>query len=454
MKITVFGCGYVGLTTAVGLAEMGNEVIGVDTDEKKIQTLKKGRVPFYEPGMRELLQRNIKEGRIVFTADQRRGIEESGIIFSAVGTPPRKDRHADLTAVLKVAQAFGKYGSEGKIFVNKSTVPVGTSRQIRRTIENASRIFFSFHVVSNPEFLREGTAVQDFFTPDRIVIGLEKEHANLKKTMRALYRPMAGNGVPILFTDIRSAEVIKYASNAYLAMRISFINELANFCEIAGADIRKVAKGTGLDKRIGTHYLEAGIGFGGSCLPKDLNALIEIGKKNKFNFELLKAVQNINKNQATALVDKLKKLMPVLKGKTVAIWGLAFKPKTDDVRDAPSISVIKKLLLQKAHVQVYDPAAVENIKALFGDLVHYYNNYYSVLSHADALLILTDWDEFRSPDYKKMREIMKSYYILDGRNILEPAEAAENGFIYIGIGRAKNQRLSAVSDPPCPGSAG
>jgi len=457
----VFGCGYVGLTTAVGLAETGNRVIGIDTDAEKLRILRKGRVPFYEPGLQELLQKNVRGKRLTFSADARTGIEHADIIFCAVGTPPLKNNNADLSAVLKVARAFGQYGNvlstekrgakkrSGKrlgtlkIFINKSTVPVGTSEQIRKTIEKFASVKFYFRVVSNPEFLREGSAVRDFFKPDRVIIGLEKEDWKLKNIMKTIYLPLSKNGVPLVFTDIRSAEVIKYASNAYLATRISFINELANFCEKAGADIKKVAKGIGMDKRIGTHYLEAGIGFGGSCLPKDLNSLIEIGKKRGHNFELLKAVQAVNKRQAVRLVEKLEaqfdkgklRVKTGLRGKTVAIWGLSFKSKTDDLRDAPSLNIIRKLLQLKVKVQVYDPAAMPKAKAILGSSVRFFDNYYSVLDRADALIICTDWNEFSNPDYAKMRRKMSDYYILDGRNLLDPAEAAGNGFEYQGVGR-------------------
>lgn len=450
-----------GLTTAVGLAEMGNEVVGIDTDAAKLRTLRSGRVPFHEPGLPELLKKNIREKRLTFSSDARFGIEHSDIIFCAVGTPPLKNNNADLTAVLKVARTFGQYGDvlstekrgakirSGKrqdtlkVFINKSTVPVGTSEQIRKTIEKASTAKFNFSVVSNPEFLREGSAVRDFFKPDRVIIGLEKEDWKLKNIMKTIYLPLSKNGIPLVFTDIRSAEVIKYASNAYLATRISFINELANFCEKSGADIKKVANGIGLDKRIGTHYLEAGIGYGGSCLPKDLNALIEIGKAKGHDFELLRAVQSVNKRQATGLVDKLERLMDKgkpgrkagLRGKTVAIWGLAFKSNTDDLRDAPSLSIIRKLLQLKVKVRVYDPVAMPKAKTLLGNSVNFFNDYYSVLAHADALIICTDWNEFKAPDYAKMKRNMKGNYILDGRNILDPAEAKKMGYKYHGIGR-------------------
>jgi len=354
-----------------------------------------------------------------------------------------------------VARTFGQYGDllstekrgakirSGKrqktikVFINKSTVPVGTSEQIRKTIEKSASAKFNFSVVSNPEFLREGSAVRDFFKPDRIIIGLEKEDWELKNIMKTIYLPLTKRGVPMMFTDIRSAEVIKYASNAYLATRISFINELANFCEKSGADIKKVANGIGLDKRIGIHYLEAGIGYGGSCLPKDLNALIEIGKARGHDFELLRAVQSVNKRQAPGLVSKLEAQFGKgkLRGKTVAIWGLAFKAETDDLRDAPSLGIIRKLLQLKVKVRVYDPVAIPKAKVLLGNSVIFSNNYYSVLAHADALIICTGWNEFKAPDYAKMRRNMKGNYILDGRNILDPAEAKKMGIKYCGTGR-------------------
>jgi UDPglucose 6-dehydrogenase len=440
MRIAVFGCGYVGLTTAVGFAELGNDVIGVDTDPKKLLYLRLGRVPFYEPGLSELLARNLKEKRLRFVSDAKTAIENSDVIINAVGTPPKKDSSADLSAVLKVASVFGKYGSSGKIFVNKSTVPVGTSDLIIRKIEKARGKDFSFHLFSNPEFLREGSALQDFFSPDRIVIGLRSdngttEKARLRKIVDQLFRPMLAAGVPIIFTDLRSAECIKYASNSYLATRISFINEMANFCEKAGANVKEVAKGIGMDKRIGTHFLDAGIGFGGSCLPKDLTALISIGKQQGFNFRILKAVHETNQNQGLRIVEKLKTALPNLKGKKVAIWGLSFKPKTDDMRDAPSINIIKELLQHGVKLQVYDPAATQNVNVIFGNKLKYCENNYSALADCEALLILTEWDEFKNPDYPKMKGLMRKHYIIDGRNMLEPEEALAHGFSYLSIGR-------------------
>lgn len=440
MKITIFGCGYVGLTTAVGLAEMGNQVLGIDVDEKKIAMLKDGIVPFYEPGMQEMLLRQITEGRLSFSTDARLGIESSEIIFSAVGTPPLKDHYADLSAVLHVAEQFKNYASGDKIFVNKSTVPIGTSERIEEIIFRGNTSGSRFHIVSNPEFLREGTALKDFFEPDRIVIGIHKEDSGLQKIMKKLYRPMVERGVPLLFTDIRSAEVIKYASNAYLATRLSYINELANFCEKAGADIQNVRQGVGLDKRIGTHFFQPGIGFGGSCLPKDLNALIEIGKLHQFDFQLLEAAQSVNHRQPYRILDALKKIFPSLKGEVFTIWGTSFKPGTDDLRDAPSLVIIQSLLNESAKLQVYDPVALQKLKRIFGKKIQYSNDYYSALEGSSALLVLTEWDEFRSPDFSKMRSQMTQYYIFDGRNIFDREEVEKHGFYYYGIGSLSPQR--------------
>lgn len=441
MKIAVFGCGYVGLTTAVGLAEMGNEVLGVDVNPERIEMLSKGRVPFFEPGMEEMMRRNLAEGRLSFTLDTPSAIRFGQLIFSAVGTPPKKNHEADLTAVLSVADSFGRYASDGKIFVNKSTVPVGTSEKIRETIDLNSTAQFDYSVVSNPEFLREGTALQDFFNPDRIVIGLEPEDLDVKKSMDKLYRPMLDRGVPIQYTDVRSAEVIKYASNAFLATRISFVNELAEFCELSGADIKTVAKGMGLDKRIGTTFLDAGLGFGGSCLPKDLGALIEKGEALGFDFKLLKEVQKINKRLPGRMINKLTKYLPQLNGKTIAIWGLSFKPKTDDLREAPSLELISALIKAKCKLKVFDPVSMDNVKNLFAKNTNLLKNIsfsahpYDALKGSDALLIVTEWDEFRNPDYAKMKPLMNKNIIIDGRNLLAPKEAQEKGFYYESFGR-------------------
>jgi UDPglucose 6-dehydrogenase len=449
MRIAVFGCGYVGLTTAVGFAELGNEVIGVDNDRKKLGTLQKGLVPFFEPGMKGMLAGNVKSGRLRFTGDAKSAIEKSEIIICAVGTPPKKDSGADFSAVLKVAEEFAKYAYDGKIFVNKSTVPLGTNEAIIRLIEKESRGRFKFRLFSNPEFLREGSALNDFFKPDRIIVGMEffagaseKEKALIGKEITLLHKPMIKSGATVVYTDLRSAECVKYASNAYLAARISFINEMANFCEKAGANVKEVARGVGLDKRIGTHFLDAGIGFGGSCLPKDLSALINMskgkgfmGKGKGFDFRLLKAVQEINRDQPLRVVQKLKAVVPKLRGKKVAVWGLAFKPNTDDMRDAPSIPIIKQLLRYGVKVQVFDPAAEANARVIFGETIKYYSNPCTALADTEALLILTEWDCFRKPDFKKMKALMRNHYIIDGRNVLDPQEALDNRFLYLPIGR-------------------
>jgi UDPglucose 6-dehydrogenase len=418
---------------------MGNTVFGVDVDAGKIEMLKDGIVPFYEPGLQEMLMRQITEGRLIFSTDAKSGIESNEIIFCAVGTPPLKDHHADLTAVLKVAEQFKLHAKGEKIFVNKSTVPIGTSDRIVEII-NPGNTNPQFHVVSNPEFLREGTAMKDFFEPDRIVVGLYAGDGKMKKLMEKLYRPMMERGVPLLFTDIRSAEVIKYASNAYLASRLSFVNELANFCEKAGADIQCVRQGVGLDKRIGTHYFQPGIGFGGSCLPKDLNALIAIGKELDFDFRVLEAVQQVNLQQPYRLTDALLAGFGSIKGETVAIWGASFKPGTDDLRDAPSLVIIGELLCNGARVQVYDPVSLQKLEKIFGKKLSYCRDYYSALQGASALLVLTEWDEFRNPDFARMKSFMKNHYIFDGRNIFDRNEAEKNGFYYYGIGSLSPQR--------------
>lgn len=438
MKITVFGCGYVGLTTAVGLAEMGNEVLGIDVDREKIGLLRQGVVPFFEPGLQEMLLRQITEGRLRFSGDSQEGIESGEVVFSAVGTPPLKDHYADLSAVLNVAGQFKKYADGEKIFINKSTVPIGTSDKILEMIGGKKAASGSpaknFHVVSNPEFLREGTALKDFFEPDRIVIGVYDNDRFARKMMKKLYRPMIDKGVPLLFTDIRSAEVIKYASNAYLATRLSFVNELANFCGSVGADIQNVRQGVGLDKRIGTHFFQPGIGFGGSCLPKDLNALIAMGKQQGFDFKVLEAAQRVNMTQPGRLITALKAVFPSLQGKTMAVWGTSFKPGTDDLRDAPSLVVLRELIAEGATVRVYDPVSLQKLQKIFGKKLTYCQDYYSALQGASALMVLTEWDEFRNPDFDRMKAIMKDYYIFDGRNVFDREEVEKHGFGYYGIG--------------------
>lgn len=434
MKITVIGTGYVGLVTGTCFAELGNEVICVDIDKSKIENLKKGIIPIYEPGLKELVLRNHKEKRLHFTIDAKSAIESAEVVFSAVGTPPDKDHRADLTAVMKVAQTFGKSLNGYKVFVNKSTVPVGTSERVREVIAKESGNK-DFDVVDNPEFLREGTAVKDFMNPDRIVVGLNKSSKKARELVEKLYAPLVRAGRPLLFTDIHSAEIIKYASNSFLATKISFINEIANFCELVGADVTKVAKGIGLDDRIGPRFLHAGIGYGGSCFPKDVQAFIQTGKDNGYEFLILEATEEVNQTQKLRIFNKLRDEIGDLNGKKVAIWGLAFKPKTDDMREAPAIITIEKLLEHGAKVEVFDPVASENARSIFGDRIKYAKTPYEAVSKAYALLIITEWDEFRAIDLERVKKLMSGDLICDGRNIYSPRDVKAMGFKYKSIGR-------------------
>ena len=436
MKIAVIGTGYVGLVTGTWLAELGNSVVCVDIDESKISKLKKGDIPIYEPGLSELTVRNFKEGRLKFTTDSKKAIQDSEVVFSAVGTPPDKDHKADLTAVKKVAETFGKNINGYKVFVNKSTVPVGTSEMVYEIIAKESKNKYKFDVVDNPEFLREGTAVKDFMNPDRVVVGIRKNTEKAKEVMEKVYSPLVRAGRPLMFTDIHSAEIIKYASNSFLATKISFINEVANFCELVGADVKEVAKGMGLDDRIGPRFLHAGIGYGGSCFPKDVQAFIKTGEDKGYEFQILNAVENVNRSQKTKILKNLTKEIPDLKNKVIAIWGLAFKPKTDDMREAPSINIINGILDAGGVVNAFDPVAMENAKKLFKkDTVNFCDTPHKAAKGADALLILTEWDEFRAVDLKKIKELMRGSLICDGRNIYNPAEVKKIGFKYKSIGR-------------------
>lgn len=434
MDIAVIGTGYVGLVTGTCLAELGNNVVCVDIDEKKVEDLKKGKIPIYEPGLEELVLRNHKEGRLNFTTDSKKAIQDSTVVFSAVGTPPDKDHRADLSAVMKVAETVGKYLNGYKVFVNKSTVPVGTSERVREIIEETSGSK-DFSVVDNPEFLREGTAVKDFMNPDRIVVGVRNGSEKAREVMEKVYSPLVRAGRPLLFTDIHSAEIIKYASNSFLATKISFINEVANFCELVDADVTEVARGIGLDDRIGPRFLHAGIGYGGSCFPKDVQAFIQTGKDKGYEFLTLEAVEEVNQTQKLRLFLKLQKEIPELEGKKVAIWGLAFKPKTDDMREAPAISIIERLLEAQAHVQAFDPVAMDNAKEIFPKEVEFKDNPYDAVEGADALLVVTEWDEFRAIDLVRVKELMKGDLICDGRNIYKPEEVGKLGFKYKSIGR-------------------
>ena len=429
MKVTVVGAGYVGLVTAACLAEIGNEVVCVDIDENKINKLNNGQIPIYEHGLDDLAFKNRKANRLRFTTDLKKSIKESEVIFICVGTPPKENGEADLSHVEDVARAIADVMDSYKLIVEKSTVPVETGEKVAKTIRAYNTHKVDFDVVSNPEFLREGSAVNDFMHPDMIVVGCGNEKS--RKLMEELYRPL---NAPIIFTDIKSAEIIKHASNSFLAAKISFINAIANICELSGADVEKVAEGMGLDKRIGRSFLNAGIGYGGFCFPKDAEAFIRIAEKFGYDFKLLKSVQEINNAQRKHFVKKIEKSLWIVKGKTIGVLGLAFKPNTDDMRFAPSIDIIKELQHEGAIIKAYDPQAAEKAKAIFSDII-YCNDPYDAAKDADALVIITEWNEFRKLDFKRMKSIMKHPLIIDGRNIYSPEDAKKEGFTYISMGR-------------------
>ncbi len=432
MKLSVVGSGYVGLVAGTCFADLGNEVICVDNDESKIESLTSGEVPFYEPGLKDILDMNVREGRLRFTTDLKNGVENSEVIFIAVGTPPGANHEADLTSVLAVAKLIGEYANGDKVVVDKSTVPVGTAKKVEKIARENVKGDFQIDVVSNPEFLREGSAVKDFSSPDRIVVGVDSDRA--KDVMERIYRSHVRAGNPLMITDVESAELIKYASNAFLATKITFMNELARLCEIVGADVKKVGIGMGTDKRIGPRFLQAGIGYGGSCFPKDVKALIQIGLEHNSPFKILPAVDQINDEQRLLMVDKLKTVYPNLKGKKIALWGLAFKPRTDDIREAPSIDIIKELLNDGAEIAAFDPVAMENVKPLYPD-IEYGSNPYEIVERCDALLLLTEWNEFRHPDFEKVIKMMDKPVLIDGRNIYERQEMENYGFQYYAFGR-------------------
>ena len=432
MKITVIGVGYVGLTAGTCLAELGNTVTCVDIDEEKIKKLNNGQVPIYEPGLKEMIERNVRENRLFFTTDKEGSIQSSVVIFIAVGTPLDEDHKADLRFVKIVAADIGKLMNSYKIIVNKSTVPVGTADIVEKIIRENQKENIEFDVVSNPEFLREGEAINDFLNPDRIVIGAKSEKA--KGIMQSIYGGIVRADKPILFTDVRSAELIKYASNAMLATRISFMNEIAQLCEKVGADVKMVAKGIGLDSRIGPRFLQAGAGYGGSCFGKDIRALAQTMKEHDIDNKILTAIEDVNQHQRKLMVSKVKKLVPDLKEKHIAVWGLAFKPKTDDMREAPSIFVINELQKHGAKVRAFDPEAQNVAKKMLKDVV-YFNCPYEALKDAHALIIMTEWNEFRDIDKDKIINLLKEPNIIDGRNIYEPDEMKKSGFNYEGFGR-------------------
>ena len=437
MKISVVGTGYVGLVTGTCFAETGLNVCCVDIDEEKINGLKNGIVPIYEPGLDEMIERNVEAGRLCFTTDIEESLKDSEAVFISVGTPPDEDGSADLSHVLAVAASVGKYMQDYLVVVTKSTVPVGTAEKVRNAIKtelDKRGANIEFDVASNPEFLKEGDAINDFMKPDRIVIGVDSDKA--EDVMRRLYKPFLLNNHPILFMDIPSAELTKYAANAMLATRISFMNEIARLCENVGADVNKVREGIGSDPRIGNKFLYAGTGYGGSCFPKDVKALIKTGRENNVPMKIISAVEEINEEQKGILFEKLMKhYNGDLKGKRIALWGLAFKPNTDDMREAPALVVIDKLLKAGATVRAYDPVAIKECKRRIGEVIEYASDPYDAVKDADALLLITEWTEFRMPNFDKLAQLMKQKVLLDGRNIYEPSEVREKGFVYYGIGR-------------------
>ena len=432
-KIAVIGTGYVGLVTGTCFAETGNQVICVDINEAKVEKMRQGVIPIYEPHLDVLFERNIKAGRLTFTTDIVDGVKDAEIIFLALPTPPGEDGSADLSYILGVADHLGKIITDYKVVVDKSTVPVGTAEKVTAAIKANSNV--DFDVVSNPEFLREGFAVDDFMKPDRVVIGTSSERA--KKVMEQLYKPFVRQGNPIIFMDEKSAELTKYAANSFLATKITFMNEIANFCELVGADVDKVRIGVGSDDRIGERFLFPGIGYGGSCFPKDVQALVKSGKENNFSFQILDAVMKVNEEQKTVLIPKIKNYFRGdLKAKKIAIWGLAFKPDTDDIREAPALYIIDELLNLGAEIVAYDPEAIENVKGIVGDKISYSNDEYSALENADALVICTEWGIFRNPDFDKITSLLKDRVIFDGRNLFDLNEMNERGFYYSSIGRS------------------
>ena len=432
MKITVIGTGYVGLVTGTCFAETGNKVTCVDIDKNKVNKLSSGQITIYEPGLEKIFLRNTKEGRLVFTKQLEEVIDQSEIIFLALPTPPGADGSADLKYVLEVADQIGKLMKEYKVIVNKSTVPVGTADKVRAAIENNYK--GEFDVVSNPEFLREGVAVDDFMKPDRVVVGTTSERA--KKLMSELYSPYVRQGNPVIYMDERSAELTKYAANSFLATKISFMNEIAQLCERMGADVDMVRKGIGSDDRIGKRFLFPGIGYGGSCFPKDVQALVKSATDVEYSFEILKAVEKVNALQKLHLVKKISAYFNhQLQGKKIALWGLAFKPNTDDIRDAPALDMIDALLTAGATITAYDPEAMTNAKNMIGDKIDYATNQYVALKGADALVIATEWSEFRTPDFDMIEMNLTSKVIFDGRNLFEVAKMKELGYHYESIGR-------------------
>lgn len=439
MKISIFGSGYVGLVTGTCLSELGNEVLACDTDANKIEILKTGKSPFYEPGLDEMLKRNIEQTRLKFTTDAKQAVEFGEIIFIAVGTPPKANGEADLSFVYQVAESIGKnLVREGVVVVTKSTVPVGTTKEVKRIIEEAlakNSKQLDFYMANNPEFLREGKAIEDFMRPDRVVVGFEKDEA--KKIMENLYSPLTKNGHPIFFLDIPSSEMTKYASNTFIAARISLINEIAQLCELVGADVEKVRMAVGSDKRIGQQYIYPGVGYGGSCFPKDVQALSQTGKKHGLNMPVTDAIEETNNKQKTAFAHKIARELKTKNAKKAALWGLAFKPHTDDMRFAPSLEVIEKLLSAGINISAYDPVAMDFAKKILSEKITYAQDMYEALNAADALIIVTEWPQFKEPDFLRIKQLIKSKLIFDGRNIYSQERMRELGFTYHSIGRPR-----------------
>lgn len=432
MKIAVVGTGYVGLVTGACFAETGNDVTCVDINEEKVRQMRNGVLPIFEPDLDVIFHRNTQQNRLKFSTSLEEGIDKAKIIFLALPTPPGEDGSADLKYIEQVAGQLGSMLKGYTVIVNKSTVPVGTADKVRVIIAKNAKV--EFDVVSNPEFLREGVAVEDFMKPERVVVGTRSDKA--KKLMEELYEPFVRQGNPILFMDERSAEVTKYAANAFLAAKISFMNEIANLCELVGADVDNVRRGMGTDTRIGKRFLFAGIGYGGSCFPKDVKALYYTSQENKYDFKILDSVMKVNELQRTRFVEKIiQKYGSSLKGKTVALWGLAFKPNTDDIREAPALYIIERLLAAGAKIRAYDPEAMENVKKIFGDKIHFAADQYDALTGADFLVIATEWSTFRSPDFERIVNSLKEKVIFDGRNLYNTEHMLGLGFNYISIGR-------------------
>lgn len=435
MKVTIIGAGYVGLVTAVCLAEMGNHVMCVEKISSNIKELNRGMSTIYEPGLTEMLQRNLESGKITFTVDMKEGVNFSEVIFICVGTPQSETGKADLSQVEEVSRQIAEYMDSYKLIIEKSTVPINTHKLIKRTVKRYLEKDIEFDVASNPEFLREGYAVSDFMDPDRIVVGVDSDKA--EHIFQRLYKPFLDNGSTLFITKIPAAEIIKYASNSFLAIKISYINMLADLCEKAGVDVTMVADGMGADKRIGMDFLNAGIGYGGSCLPKDVKAFINIAENYGLDFGLLKETEKINQNRRKQFLNKIEEVLWISKEKTIAIWGLAFKPGTDDIREAPALDIARGLLNNGAKLQVYDPEAMDNFRKFFleSEEIFYFEEKYNALKDADALLIITDWIEFKQLDLNKMKQLLKLPIVIDGRNILNPQHMINNGFEYYSIGR-------------------